>query len=113
MFKQLDQDCFNVLAGGVLLCIIIFFLWCFGIYNESYVTTTNTNVHVIDKYHEAEDCSSDNICNPERFIVVFDNHESVDLHQRQLWSEVRMNTLWHFHKEQGRLWAIKKEAYPL
>jgi hypothetical protein len=110
---DLDQDTFNLVAGAFLLTIIIFFLWCFGQYNQLYIVTTDTNVHVIDKYHEREYCDSEGYCDPEHFVVIFDNHETLDLRERQSWSEVRLDSLWHFHKEQGRLWTINKEAYPL
>lgn len=118
---KLDQETFNVIAGAVLLTIIIFLLWSFGEYNKSYIVTTDTNVHVIDKYHEAEDCSyisdgnggSYETCDPERFVVMFDNHETLDLKNREPWSQVQINALWHYHQEQGRLWTITKEAYPL
>lgn len=110
---KMNQETFNLVAGAFLLCVTIFLLWCFDGYNKSYVVTTDTNVHIIDKYHEAEDCDGEGHCDPERFVVVFDNHEILDLRERQSWSEVKMNTLWHFHKEQGRLWTIAKEAYPL
>ena len=110
---DLDQETFNLVAGAFLLAIIIFLLWCFDEYNKSYVVVTDTNVHVIDKYHEREYCNGEGYCDPEHFVVVFDNHQTVNLKNKEPWSQVVINSLWRYHQEQGRLWIIKKEAYPL
>lgn len=119
--KKLDQDCFNVVAGAILLFCITLLLLGFSSFNKSYIAITDTNVHVSDKYHEAEDCttisdgngSTYESCDPERFVVLFDNNESIDLRNQTAWSQVRVDQLWHFYKEQGRLWTIKKEAYKI
>ena len=116
---NLSQDSFNVVAGAILLFCICLLLLGFNSFNSFQITITDTNVHVSDKYHEAEDCTSMSdgnggtyeSCDPERFVVLFDNNESVDLRNQTLWSQVREGQLWHFYKEQGRLWTIKKEAY--
>ena len=121
MMKNISQEWFNFIAGSILVLIIYLLLCGFSAFNKSYSTITDTNVHVIDKYHETEDCTwisdgnggSYETCDPERFVVMFDNHASFDLKNREPWSQVRENQLWHWHKEDGRLWTIKEEAYPL
>lgn len=118
---DLDQDRFNVVFGIILLLFVVCAFSACSSYNSSYITITDQNVHVVDKYHEDEDCTwiSDGngggfeSCDPERFVVIFDNHESFDLKNREPWSQVQINALWHYHQEQGRLWTITKEAYPL
>lgn len=118
---RIKDEWVDLAIGCILVTIIAFLLWSFGTYNKSYVVITDQNVHVIDKYHESEDCtwytdsdgSSYESCDPERFVVIFDNHQTLDLKNREPWSQVVINSLWHYHQEQGRLWTIKKEAYPL
>ena len=119
--KNISQDWFNVGFGTVLIFCIYLLIAGFGSYNQSYITRIDANVHISDKYHKAEDCTwnSDGngggyeSCDPERFVVIFDNNESIDLKDQESWSQVREGQLWHFYKEQGRLWTIKKEAYKL
>ena len=118
---RIKNEWWDVVIGGILVLVIAFLLWCFSALNSSYVVITDQNVHISDKYHKAEDCTwnSDGngggyeSCDPERFVVIFDNNELIDLKDQESWSQVREGQLWHFYKEQGRLWTIKKEAYRL
>jgi len=100
---RIKNEWWDVVIGGILVLIIAFLLWCFSVFNNSYIVTTDQNVHVTDKYHKAEDCTTTSdgngstyeSCDPEQFVVIFDNNKSIDLKQQTVWSQVRVNQLWH------------------
>lgn len=118
---DLDQDSFNIVFIIILIIFVAITFSACSSYNSSYITITDQDVHIVDKYHKAEDCNwySDGngggfeSCDPEKFVVIFDNHESLDLKNVEPWGAAREGQLWHWHKEDGRLWTLKEEAYPL
>jgi hypothetical protein len=118
---DLDQNSFNVVFTILLIIFVVCTFTACSSYNSSYITVTDQNVHIVDKYHKAEDCSwvsdgnggSYESCDPEKFVVIFDNQQSYDLRNVEPWGAAREGQLWHWHKESGRLWTIKEEAYPL
>lgn len=118
---DLDQDSFNVVFAIILIIFVVITFSACSSYNSSYITITDQDVHIVDKYHKAKDCNwySDGngggfeSCDPEKFVVIFDNHESLDLKNVEPWGAAREGQLWHWHKEDGRLWTLKEEAYPL
>jgi len=99
----------------ILLCMFIAFsFYGCDLVNRSSVRKVAQQVIVRDKYHKAEDCSymdSVEYCDPERFVVLFDNNESIDL-KKSNWQTVHEGQTWHFHKETGRLGIeINRSAY--
>ena len=109
-----------IIAICVLLFIVLTFVGCTS-FNESHITIVDEDVHVVDKYHKAEDCTwysdgnggSYESCDPEKFVVIFDNKQSVDLKRAEPWAEVREGQLWHYFARKGRLWTMDERVYKL